>query len=213
MQCGPVRYRVADKAQAAQRGIEHRVLLRDTDFRLPTPMGGEATPIAGVYAALGRDAGRNELIVDDVKRALAARRNPIVLTERRDHLETLASSLREVVDNVIVLRGGMNAVERRAAEASLRAASEGPRVLLSTGRYLGEGFDDARLDTLFLALPVSWKGTLAQYVGRLHRDHHGKREVIVYDYVDALVPVLAPMAVRRQRGYRALGYSIDERSP
>ena len=154
-----------------------------------------------------------DLPVNDFKRAIAAGRNPLVLTERRDHLETLASYLREVVDNVIVLRGGMKAAERRAAEASLRAASEGPRVLLSTGRYLGEGFDDARLDTLFLAMPVSWKGTLAQYVGRLHRDHQGKREVIVYDYVDALVPVLARMASRRQRGYRALGYSIDERSP
>ncbi|HTE47619.1 MAG TPA: DEAD/DEAH box helicase family protein [Gemmatimonadaceae bacterium] len=213
MQCGPVRYRVADKAQAALRGIEHRVFLRDTNFRMPILIGGEATPIAAAYGALGSDATRNRLIVDDIKRAIAAGRNPLVLTERRDHLEALASSLREVVDNVIVLRGGMKVTERRAAEASLRAASEGPRVLLSTGRYLGEGFDDARLDTLFLAMPVSWKGTLAQYVGRLHRDHHGKREVIVYDYVDALVPVLARMAVRRQRGYRALGYSIDERPP
>jgi superfamily II DNA or RNA helicase len=124
------------------------VLLRDTDFRLPISIGGEATPIAGVYEALGCDATRDTLIVDDVKRAIAAGRNPLVLTERRDHLETLASYLREVVDNVIVLRGGMKAVERRAAEAPLRAASKGPRVLLSTGRYLGEGFDDARLDTL-----------------------------------------------------------------
>jgi superfamily II DNA or RNA helicase len=213
MQCGPVRYRVADKAQAALRGIEHRVLLRDTDFRLPISIGGEAMPIAGVYGTLGCDATRNKLIVDDVQRAIAAGRNPLVLTERRDHLEALATRLSEVVDKVIVLRGGMKAVERRAAEASLRAAGEGPRVLLSTGRYLGEGFDDARLDTLFLAMPVSWKGTLAQYVGRLHRDHQGKRDVIVYDYVDALVPVLARMAVRRQRGHRALGYSIDERSP
>jgi superfamily II DNA or RNA helicase len=202
MQCGPVRYRVADKAQAAQRGIEHRALLRDTDFRLPMSIGGETTPIAGVYGALGCDATRNRLIVDDVKRAIAAGRNPLVLTERRDHLETLARLLREVVDNVIVLRGGMKAAERRTSEASLRAASEGPRVLLSTGRYLGEGFDDARLDTLFLAMPVSWKGTLAQYVGRLHRDHQGKREVIVYDYVDALVPVLARMAAIRSTSDR-----------
>ncbi len=213
MQCGPVRYRVADKAQAAQRGIEHRVLLRDTDFRLPVSIGGETTPIAGVYGALGSDAARNKLIVDDVKRAIAGGRNPLVLTERRNHIETLASQLREAVDNVIVLRGGMKAAERRVAEALLRAASAGPRVLLSTGRYLGEGFDDARLDTLFLAMPVSWKGTLAQYVGRLHRDYQGKREVIVYDYVDALVPVLARMATKRQRGYRALGYSIEEQSP
>ena len=129
MQCGPVRYRVADKAQAAQRGIEHRVLLRDTAFRLPMSIGGEATPIAGVYGALGCDATRNALIVEDVKRAIASGRHPLVLTERRDHLETLARHLRDVVDNVIVLRGGMKAVERRAAEAALRAASEGPRLI------------------------------------------------------------------------------------
>lgn len=173
MQCGPVRYRVADRAQVAQRGIEHRVLLRDTEFRLPMSIGGDVTPIAGVYEALRCDETRNKLIVDDVTRAIAAGRNPLVLTERRDHLEGLATRLSAVVDRVIVLRGGMKAVERRAAEASLRAASQGPRALLSTGRYLGEGFDDARLDALFLAMPVSWKGTLAQYVGRLHRDHQG----------------------------------------
>ncbi len=90
----------------------------------------------------------------------------------------------------------------------LNAASTGERLVLATGRYLGEGFDDARLDTLLLTMPISWKGTLAQYVGRLHRNHHDKTYVTVYDYVDHLVPMLGRMAARRQTGYRALGYVI-----
>jgi len=84
------------------------------------------------------------------------------------------------------------------------------RVLLATGRYIGEGFDDARLDTLFLAMPISWRGTLQQYVGRLHRLHDSKREVIVYDYVDGCVPVLSAMYSKRVRGYETVGYKIQD---
>jgi len=102
----------------------------------------------------------------------------------------------------------MKASERHAVNAALRDDASRPRIILSTGRYLGEGFDDARLDALFLAVPIAWKGTLAQYVGRLHRDYNGKRDVVVYDYVDGLVPVLARMSAKRQAGYRALGYTI-----
>lgn len=100
----------------------------------------------------------------------------------------------------------MTNAARKEAETMLSASTTGERLVLSTGRYLGEGFDDPRLDTLFLTMPISWKGTLAQYVGRLHRNHHDKTCVLVYDYVDQEVPVLARMAARRQIGYRALGY-------
>jgi superfamily II DNA or RNA helicase len=89
-------------------------------------------------------------------------------------------------------------------------AGDGPRIIVATGRYLGEGFDDSSLDTLFLTMPISWKGTLAQYVGRLHREHHGKTEVAVFDYVDRDVPLLARMAEKRAVGYRSLGYVIRE---
>jgi superfamily II DNA or RNA helicase len=82
------------------------------------------------------------------------------------------------------------------------------RVIVATGRYLGEGFDDARLDTLFLTMPISWRGTLAQYAGRLHRLHAAKREVVIYDYVDAAEPLLVKMASRREAGYRSLGYDV-----
>jgi superfamily II DNA or RNA helicase len=90
----------------------------------------------------------------------------------------------------------------------LRTPDGEERLVVATGRYRGEGFDDASLDTLFLTIPISWKGTLAQYVGRLHREHHAKREVIVYDYVDGGVGMLARMALKRQIGYRSLGYEI-----
>lgn len=207
MQCGPIRYRVEHKLHAQLSGIEHRVLLRDTSFQLPPVIGEAPRSITDLYRALASDAQRNRLIVDDIRAAIIAGRSPLVLTERRAHLYVLAEQLQDV-GNVIVLRGGMKASERRVMTAALRAETDRPRIVLSTGRYLGEGFDDARLDTLFLAMPIAWKGTLAQYVGRLHREHDRKRDVLVYDYLDGLVPVLARMGAKRQTGYRALAYSI-----
>lgn len=103
----------------------------------------------------------------------------------------------------------MSASERRRCEAALSVPESEERLILATGRYIGEGFDDPRLDTLFLTMPISWKGTLAQYVGRLHRQHAAKTDVLVVDYVDCAVPVLARMAVRRRAGYRGLGYLLE----
>lgn len=209
MQCGPVRYRVDAKAQAARRGFEHRVRVKVTSFQLPVVLRGERVSMPALYTAIARDEQRNALIFNDVLTALQAGRCPLVLTERRDHLDWLQAKFSHFARNVVVLRGGMTEKARRDAATVLEASKEGERLVLSTGRYLGEGFDDSRLDTLFLTMPISWKGTLAQYVGRLHRSHHGKTEVIVYDYVDSSVPVLTRMAARRQTGYRALGYLLD----
>src|SRR4051812_13841085 len=104
----------------------------------------------------------------------------------------------------------MGRKQRRSVAEQIAAVRDGePRVILATGRYIGEGFDDARLDTLFLAMPISWRGTLQQYVGRLHRLHDSKREVIVYDYVDGCVPVLSAMYSKRVQGYEAVGYQIQ----
>jgi superfamily II DNA or RNA helicase len=121
--------------------------------------------------------------------------------------------LQKFTRNLVVLYGGMSASERRVAEEGLKRPDLEERLVLATGRYLGEGFDDASLDTLFLTMPISWRGTLAQYVGRLHRDHHAKSEVIVYDYVDSGVPLLVRMALKRQAGYRSLGYELSTTSP
>jgi superfamily II DNA or RNA helicase len=208
MQCGPVRHRVDARSEAARRSFDHRVLLRETAFRLGLELAEGRPSMPAIYAALGRDEARNALIFDDVLKALEAGRSPLVLTERRDHLEILRERFARFTPTLVVLSGGMRKRQRDEAMAALRGATRAERLVLATGRYLGEGFDDARLDTLFLTMPISWKGTLAQYVGRLHREHHGKREVIVYDYVDVLVPVLVRMAERRQAGYRAQGYEV-----
>jgi superfamily II DNA or RNA helicase len=106
----------------------------------------------------------------------------------------------------------MGKKQRRAAVEKLNSIPDGvPRVIIATGSYIGEGFDDSRLDTLFLTMPISWKGTLQQYVGRLHRVHHGERVVKVFDYVDVHVPMLARMYEKRLRGYSAIGYAIEGR--
>jgi superfamily II DNA or RNA helicase len=210
MQCGPVRHRVDARVQAAERGIAHRARQRRTAFCLPPPLAALDRPsMPAVYAALAQDDLRNDLIFDDVLKALEAKRSPVVLTERRDHLDYLQRRFSRFVRNLVVLRGGMSATERKASEAALRVSDDEERLILATGRYIGEGFDDQRLDTLFLTMPISWKGTLAQYVGRLHRQHAGKTEVLVVDYVDEAVPMLARMAAKRRTGYRALGYAIE----
>ena len=210
MQCGPSRFRVNAKTLAAEVGLRHRVKPRVTEFRLsPLLESLERPPMADIYAALAADESRNELIFDDVLKALDAKRTPLLLTERRSHVDYFQGRLSRFVRNLIVLRGGMSKAELARANAALCEAIGRERLILATGRYLGEGFDDARLDTLFLAMPISWKGTLAQYVGRLHRRHDGKTDALVFDYVDEKVPVLARMAAKRRAGYQALGYRVE----
>ena len=210
MQCGPVRYRVSDRQQAEKRPFDHRVIVRPTDFRLPPHLQNVTVlPIQEVYAMLSRNEERNNLIVADVVAAVHAGRFPVLLTERREHLDLLADLLAQHVQNVIVMRGGMGKRQRQQlAERIASLPSDQPRVIVATGRYLGEGFDNDQLDTLFLGLPISWRGTLTQYAGRLHRLNAAKKEVTIYDYVDFEVPVLATMYTRRRTGYKAIGYEI-----
>ena len=210
MQCGPVRFRATAKVQARQRSFKHRVILRPTEFQLSAGIEEKYFPVQRIYAALTTDEERNTLIFDDVLKALDAQRSPVIITERKDHAFRLAERLSCFARNVLLLHGGMGVRQRREMMQRLEEIAETEeRILISTGRYIGEGFDDARLDTLFLAMPVSWKGVLAQYVGRLHRSHPGKREVLVYDYVDTAVPVLRRMSEKRLRGYKNLGYFIE----
>lgn len=208
MQLGPVRFKVDVKAQARARPFEHRLIARETSYRTSSR---EKLGIQELYAGLSRDEARNVLILNDVVRALEEGRSPILLTERKEHLEYFRNRLERVARHLVVLQGGMGAKADRAVRAQLEAIPQDQeRLLLATGRYIGEGFDDARLDTLFLALPVSWRGTLVQYTGRLHRLHPGKREVRIFDYVDREVPMLLRMFEKRLRGYRAIGYARDE---
>lgn len=189
--------------------MEHCVYLRKTKFQLqPELTASGQLSISEIYAALAQDKARNDLIFDDVLSALEAKRSPVVLTERRDHLDYLRTRFKPFTRNLVVLHGGMTAGARGAAHEILKVSHGHERLILATGRYLGEGFDDARLDTLFLTMPISWKGTLAQYVGRLHREHQGKHDAVVFDYTDSAVPVLERMSARRCAGYRSLGYVI-----
>jgi superfamily II DNA or RNA helicase len=149
------------------------------------------------------------LIANDVVAAVHAKRFPVLLTERREHLEAFVNLLSPQIPNVIVMAGGMGKRQRkRLAEQIASIPVEQPRVIVATGRYLSEGFDDELLDTLFLALPISWRGTLTQYAGRLHRLNAAKNDVIIHDYVDFEIPVLAKMYSRRRAGYKAIGYEI-----
>ncbi len=208
MQLGPIRFRVDPRSQAVQRPFIHKLILRDTGSNIDD--GGDLR-IQDLYRRLATDEQRNNMIFNDVLHALEAGRSPILLTERKEHLEYFADRLRNFTRNLVVLQGGRGNKKRREDLDRLAAIPDNEeRLVLATGRYIGEGFDDARLDTLFLALPVSWKGILIQYAGRLHRLHPDKTEVHIYDYVDRNVPMLARMFERRLRGYRAIGYSTED---
>ncbi|MBN1851432.1 MAG: DEAD/DEAH box helicase [Pirellulales bacterium] len=212
LQLGPSRFTIDPKSQAAARAFDHKLILRHTDFQLPLDFVNIS--IQDMYRQLSLDAKRNQMILNDVIQALEEKRSPVLLTERRDHLEYFVENLKGLARNLIVLQGGMKTKERREAIARLTTIPESEeRLVLATGRFIGEGFDDARLDTLFLALPVSWKGTLVQYAGRLHRKFHAKTEVRVMDYVDYRVPMLARMFEKRMRGYKAMGYLVGDYSP
>jgi len=208
MQCGPIRANVNAKDVSSRRPFHHCVVFRKTDFMLRSDI--EDATIHALYKLLVNDASRNQLIIQDVKDAVGRGRSPLVLSERTEHIELIVAELEKSVQNIIVLKGGMGKKQRMYVLERLREIPDGQeRVIVATGRYAGEGFDDSRLDTLFLALPVSWRGVLHQYVGRLHRIHDAKREVQVYDYVDEQVPVLLRMYKKRLAGYHALGYQTD----
>jgi superfamily II DNA or RNA helicase len=210
MQCGPVRHRVDARVQAASRPFEHFALVQPTAFQpARAPEADKRVEFQSLYQELVGDDARNRRICDDVLEAVNAGRSPLVLTERNDHLDHLERELAHTIRHLIVLRAGMGKKQQRAVLDRLATipANEA-RVILATGKYIGEGFDDPRLDTLFLTLPVSWRGTIAQYAGRLHRLHDAKREVRIYDYADLNVPMLARMFDRRCRGYEAVGYTV-----
>jgi superfamily II DNA or RNA helicase len=169
------------------------------------------TAIHEIYKALLQSDERNQMIVSDVMSAIKNNRFPVILTERKEHLEILKSLLESKIQNLIVMKGGMGKKQRQAALNALESLPDhAEKALLATGRYLGEGFDDERLDTLFLTLPISWRGTLSQYAGRLHRIYDRKKEVVIYDYVDVDVPVLVRMYDKRIKGYRSIGYEIED---
>ena len=205
MQCGPIRHKVTTRKDATDSLLKYRLMMRTTSFAYPWSDGHN---IQSLWQPLIMDENRNHMICEDILNSLEEKRSPIVLTERKEHLELLKQKLEKFVKHIIVLHGGMRAGTRKEMLSKLESIPDTEeRLILATGQYIGEGFDDPRLDTLFIAMPFSFKGKMVQYAGRLHRLYQGKTEVRIYDYVDENIPVLMKMYKRRLKAYKALGYN------
>ena len=205
MQCGPTRHTVV-RPEGAPKDLEVVPRL--------WPQAIDAAPDIGiqeVFRRLSTDMARTEAVAEEVTRAFEAGRKVLVLTERTDHVSALTTALEGRIPAPFVLHGRMSPKQRAALTAALDDLSpDAPRVLLSTGKLVGEGFDHPALDTLVLAMPISWKGTLQQYAGRLHRDHVDKTDIRIIDFVDTGHPALLRMWEKRQNGYRAMGYRVAD---
>jgi superfamily II DNA or RNA helicase len=208
MQCGPIRY-VAAKPTGQPSDLEVVPRLVDRQIDLPPTAG-----IQGVFRHLANDENRTGVISREIATAFDSGRKVLVLTERIEHLAAIRTAIKATVPKVFVLHGRMSRKQRATLIAELNALPpDAPRVLLATGKLVGEGFDHPPLDILILAMPISWKGTLQQYAGRLHREHATKMNVRIVDLVDTGHPALLRMWDKRQRGYKAMGYRIAQGNP
>ena len=212
MQCGPIRFSADAKSQIAKQSFDRYLIPRFTSYRSITK---DKQTITAMYQSLSEDTLRNDLIVKDICKVVDSGRTPIILTNRTSHVTLLAEKLRTTIPNVITLTGSGTTKDKREALLRLQTISPSePLVIVATGKYVGEGFDYPRLDTLFLALPISWKGLVAQYAGRLHRENEGKKDVRIYDYIDIHEPVCDSMYRKRLKGYASIGYkTIIKGSP
>ncbi|GHV72590.1 helicase [Bacteroidia bacterium] len=208
MQCGAIRYSVDAKSQASKHDFERYLIPCFTSLKKPFSQTEETWHITQIYTTLAEDEFRNQQIVTDVLDAVKNDRTPIILTQRMEHVIRLAGMLTNQTDaHIITLVGTDSAkVKTQTMEFLSTISIEEKLIIIATGKYVGEGFDYPRLDTLFLASPIAWKGTLAQYAGRLHRDFSDKLNVMIYDYVDIHVPVLERMYHKRLTGYAQIGY-------
>lgn len=204
MQCGPIRFSADAKSQITKQSFDRYLIPRFTSYRSITE---DRQTITAMYQSLSEDTVRNNLIVNDICKVVDSGRAPIILTNRTSHVTLLAEKLKTTIPNVITLTGSDTTKEKREALQRLQTISPSePLVIVATGKYVGEGFDYPRLDTLFLALPISWKGLVAQYAGRLHRENEGKKDVRIYDYIDIHEPVCDSMYRKRLKGYASIGY-------
>ena len=204
MQCGPIRFSTDVKSQIAKQSFDRFLIPRFTSYN---SILEDRLSIATLYKYLSEDEIRNNLIVEDICKAVNTGRTPIILTNRTAHVSVLAEKLKATIKNVISLTGAGTTKEKREAMQRLQTIPDSEQlVIVATGKYVGEGFDYPRLDTLFLALPISWKGLLTQYAGRLHREYEGKKDVRIYDYIDIHEPICDSMYRKRLKGYAAIGY-------
>ena len=207
MQCGPIRH-TAQRPESAPQDLEVVPVILGDRIDLPADVG-----IQEVFKSLSSDENRTHAIVAEIKKAFEQGRKVLVLTERTAHLDAILTALAGKVPAPFVLHGRLSKKQRTAVIAELETLSpDTPRVLLATGKLVGEGFDHPPLNTLVLAMPISWKGTLQQYAGRLHRTQATKTDVRIIDFVDVGHPALVRMWEKRQRGYRAMGYRLTAQS-
>ena len=205
--CGPIRHKVDPKEHARQQNYDCVLRPRFTGIRLPRVERGAS--YNQVLDGLCSHDARNRVIAEDVTRSVAVGKTPLVISKRKDHARLLSEMISALGCDARLLVG--EGTPKQKQEALERVKQEGTvkgRVLVATESYLGEGFDMSELDALFLATPISWDGNLVQQSGRLHREHEGKREVWVYDYIDASVPMLERMYKKRLKAYAALGYKV-----
>ena len=206
MQCGPIRFSADAKTQIQKQSFLRYLVPRFTSYRSVTE---NRQSFALLSQSLAESELRNTLIVEDVLNAVTAGRTPIILTGRTSHVKLLSEMLKPHIANVIQLTGEGTAKSKREVLQGLHDIPQNsPLVIVATGKYVGEGFDYPRLDTLFLAIPISWKGLVAQYAGRLHRENEGKADVRIYDYIDIHEPVCESMYRKRLKGYSAIGYRV-----
>ena len=206
MQCGPIRFSADAKTQIQKQSFLRYLVPRFTSYRSVTD---NRQSFALLSQSLAESELRNTLIIEDVLNAVTAGRKPIILTGRTSHVKLLSGMLKPHIANVIQLTGEGTAKSKREVLQGLHDIPQNsPLVIVATGKYVGEGFDYPRLDTLFLALPISWKGLVAQYAGRLHRENEGKADVRIYDYIDIHEPVCESMYRKRLKGYSAIGYRV-----
>jgi superfamily II DNA or RNA helicase len=204
MAAGPIRHKVKSSSEDKFEQEVQVHQLYDTP-PLHLSRSEERPKITDAYRWIMENEERTQRIVSDVIDSIREGRHPIVLTERREHAEMVNSLLKESDIDSVILRGAMKAAERKSVNEHLNSA----QVVVATGKYVGEGFDLPRLDTLFLAMPIAWKGSLAQYAGRIHRESDGKERVTIYDYVDCGLPMLQRMFNKRERSYKTMGYTIQ----
>ena len=204
MAAGPIRHKVknTNEDKFEQQVIAHQLYHTPPEVLIHSE---ERPKISDAYRWIMENEERTLRIIEDVRSCIQQSKHPIVLTERREHAEQINSILLEYELDSVVLKGAMRASEKKAVEEKLPTA----QVVVATGKYVGEGFDLPRLDTLFLAMPIAWKGSLAQYAGRIHRESEGKETVTIHDYVDCALPMLQRMFNKREKGYKAMGYQIS----
>jgi superfamily II DNA or RNA helicase len=212
MQAGPIRFEHKDDGA---QPLAKRVIVRKTGFRMPESFG-DRPPIHEVWEHIVNDPARTQLIASDVAASLKKNQIPVIISERKAHLEKIGEAIKTVHNadgsfKILILTGDMGTKLRRAILAELTKSIDEkvPVCLLTTGSLIGEGFDLPRLDALFLTMPISFKGRLIQYAGRLHRSHSDKQEAVVYDYLDDFGALTKSMFKKRLTAYKSMGYRIE----